>query len=138
MIIKDSTGCVGLFYIIDGLLYALTQTLDENFPDELGDIQPSENHEYLLNELKYSGTFQSAKQLREKLGCDLKTADVFTFPRGRVWYNIYDKTFTVSTSTTILNSPHYKSEIINFFELNDKKVKWDHNVEYDNFDESYL
>lgn len=137
MRIKDSEGSVGLFYIVDGNAYSFTWTLDECFPDQLGDLQPPENHEFLLGLLK-SGSYTLAKGLRENLGYDLDTATVFTFPRGRIWYNINSKTFTVSTSKAVLKSNHCKSQIISDFGLMGKKVNWENNVEYENFDESYL
>lgn len=137
MKLRDGDGNVGLFYIVDGLIYTMMNDPLENEVDSTGIIQPLYNHEYLLGEMKY-GDEPIFQELQDYLGYDLKRATVQTFPRGRVWYNVNSHSFTISSSHELLDNPRYRSVILSEFDLNGKKVEINYDNEYEAFDESYL
>lgn len=135
MIFKDSEGNIGLFYFIDDKFYGLIMSLDEGNIDSMNEIQPLDNHETLLSELQYGPSFSD---LREEMGYDLSKATVWTFPRGRVWYNMKDHSFTISSSRKILETPFYLNIVKQQFGLENKKIHLNQDNEYENYDEEYL
>ncbi len=135
--LKNNEGRVGLFYIVDGNIYTMINDPLENEVDSMNEIQPLYNHEYLLDKMKY-GDEPNFKELQDYLGYDLRKATVWTFPRGRVWYNVKTNTYTISSSHRLLEDPHYRQIILDTFHLNGQKVYLNYEGEYENFDESYL
>lgn len=131
--IKDGIGLIGLFYIVEGKIISMQEDLELRDPDSYGEIQPSENHEFLMNKLKFGNKFSSFRnEYADIINEDLQ---VDTLPRGRVYYNTLDRKYHVATSNAIINM--YKDDIKQEFNLPANTI-FQSEYEYETYDETLL
>lgn len=131
--IKDGIGLIGLFYIIEGKIISMQEDLEFRDPDSYGEIQPSENHEFLMNKIKFGNKFSILRnEYSDVINEDL---EVDTLPRGRVYYNTLDRKFYVATSNAIISK--YKNDILEEFNLPANTI-FQSEYEYETYDETLL
>lgn len=131
--IKDGIGLIGLFYIIEGKIISMQENLEFRDPDSYGEIQPSENHEFLMNKIKFGNKFSILRnEYADIINEDLQ---VDTLPRGRVYYNTLDRKYHVATSNVIIDM--YKDDIKQEFNLPANTI-FRSEYEYETYDETLL
>ena len=118
--IKDSKPQVGIFEIVDGTLYPVTEDLDVT--KAVGGSVDAGHlfHRDLCREIAKMP--EISEESRRILNSG-RQAVWQKFPRGRVWYNVPDDKFYVSSDRSVLTNQKHVAEIMEAFSLPRNKTQ---------------
>lgn len=111
--VKESyTPEVGIFFVIDGILY--------DWGDPIDEIQAY--GQYKNSDLGHYEYFDDLKSIfKDKLS---KYDDYMQFPRGRIVYDTTNNIFFVYADTCILKDSSMKAKIEGQFKLSRGRIEW--------------